>query len=356
MQKRITVIAGDGIGPEITAQAVKALQRVARVFRHGFSFQEVLAGGCAYDAYGTPLPQDTLSACLNNDAVLLGAVGGPQWEKVDKQLRPERALLAIRKEMGLYQNMRPAKIFYELRSKSPLKREIVERGIDLLMMRELTGGIYFGTHQTREENGIKQARDVMAYNAQEIERIGRAAFAAAKKRRNRVCSVDKANVLDTSRLWREVMHRIAAENPGVEYQDMLVDNAAMQLLKDPSQFDVMVTENMFGDILSDEASEITGSIGMIPSASMGKGRVGMYEPVHGSAPDIAGKDLANPIGTVLSAAMMLRYSFEMEQEAERIEQAVEGVLKEGYRTQDIYEQGDILVGCEQMGNLIEERI
>ena len=356
MEWRITVIPGDGIGPEITAQAVKALKRATQKQGPALIFQEALAGGCAVDAQGEPLPKETLSACMQSDAVLLGAVGGPKWEGLEKHLRPEQALLAIRKEMGLYQNLRPARIFSALQGRSPLRQEILKKGVDLLMMRELTGGIYFGRHETLSCGTGRRAEDVMAYEENEIERIGRAAFEVAKKRRKRVCSVDKANVLDTSRLWREVMHRIAAENPEVAYQDMLVDNAAMQLIRDPSQFDVIVTENMFGDILSDEASQITGSIGMIPSASLGTGKRGMYEPIHGSAPDIAGKDCANPIGSILSAALLLRYSLGMEQEAQKIEQAVQEVLEEGYRTADIWEEGDILVGCARMGECIAERI
>ena len=356
MEKKIVVIKGDGIGPEIVTEAMKVLKRVAERFGHTFRFVEVDAGGCAIDKYGECLPQASLEQCLAADSVLLGAVGGPKWEKVDKNNRPEKALLRIRSAMGLYANLRPAKIFPQLAHSSPLKAELVEKGIDFVIVRELIGGIYFGAHETTQRDGEAYATDLMAYSEHEIERIGRTAFETARKRGRRVVSVDKSNVLDCSRLWKEVMHRLSAEYPDVEYSDMLVDNCAMQIVRDPSQFDVVVTENMFGDILSDEASMITGSIGMIPSSSLGEGTNGMYEPIHGSAPDIAGKDLANPIGTILSGAMMLKYSFGMEEESRAIEEAVQKVLDGGYRTGDIMSEGCIRVGCREMGDRIAAKI
>ena len=356
MEKHIVVIKGDGIGPEIVTEAMKVMTKTAEKFGHTFHFEEVDAGGCAIDKYGECLPQESLEKCLKADSVLLGAVGGPKWEQVDKNNRPEKALLRIRSAMGLYANLRPAKIFPQLSHSSPLKQEIVEKGIDFVIVRELIGGIYFGAHETVTQQGEKRATDLMAYSEQEIKRIGRTAFETARKRGSRVISVDKANVLDCSRLWREVMHRLSSEYPDVAYSDMLVDNCAMQIVKDPSQFDVVVTENMFGDILSDEASMITGSIGMIPSSSLGESTNGMYEPIHGSAPDIAGMNLANPIGTILSGAMMLKYSFGMQQESQAIEDAVSKVLDEGFRTGDIMSEGCTQVSCSQMGDLIAARI
>lgn len=356
MNRDITVIKGDGIGPEIVTEALKVLDAVAGKYGHNFYYAEVDAGGCALDKYGVPLPEETLQQCLHGDSVLLGAVGGPKWDGVDKNLRPEKALLGIRSAMGLYANVRPAKLFPQLSHASPLRGEIVEGGLDLVVVRELIGGIYFGERDTTVVDGEKSAYDVMRYSEHEIERIARTAFETAMKRRKKVTSIDKANVLDTSRLWREVLHRVSAQYPEVEYSDLLVDNAAMQLVKNPAQFDVLVTENMFGDILSDEASMITGSIGMIPSSSLGEGRNGMYEPIHGSAPDIAGQNLANPIGTILSAAMMLKYSFDLDGESESVERAVEQVLTEGYRTGDIMSPGCTQVSCTQMGDLIAARI
>lgn len=356
MQKTITVIRGDGIGPEIVEQAIRVLNRIAEKFGHTFCFQDVLAGGCAIDACGTSLPEDTLQKCLNCDSVLLGAVGGPKWDGVPKEIRPEAALLGIRSAMGLYANLRPARLFRQLAAASPLKPEIVSRGIDLMMVRELIGGAYFGAHVTAEEKGELVAHDDMTYAEHEIERIARTAFSIARKRDHRVISVDKANVLDTSRLWRKVVGRVAGEFPDVKCENMLVDNTAMQLVKNPAQFDVVVTENLFGDILSDEASMITGSIGMMASASLGEGTRGMYEPIHGSAPDIAGKDLANPIGTILSAAMMLRYSFDLDEEAACIEDAIDRVLDAGYRTADIMSEGCMQIGCREMGDKILEQI
>lgn len=353
MNKNIAVIRGDGIGPEIVNEAIKVLDVIAKKYEHTFSYTDADMGGCAIDKYGDPLPQHELDKCLKTDSVLLGAVGGPKWDGVPGNMRPEKGLLRIRAGMGVYSNNRPAKIWPQLASASPLKPEIVEKGIDFIIVRELIGGIYFGEHKTYEQ-GEKVSEDVMKYSESEIERIGRIGFETARKRRKKLCSVEKSNVLDTSRLWKSIMHRLAEEYPDVELSDMLVDNCAMQIVKDPSQFDVIVTENMFGDILSDEASMITGSIGMIPSSSLGATSNGLYEPIHGSAPDIAGKDVANPIGTILSAAMMLRFSFDMPAEADDIEAAVGKVLSEGYRTGDIMssEDGLKLTKCSEMGDLI----
>jgi len=358
MNKNIAVIKGDGIGPEIVNQALLVLDKIASVYGHTFTYTYADMGGCAIDKYGDPLPEAELDKCLSSDSVLLGAVGGDKWNDVPGDKRPEKGLLRLRQGMGVYSNNRPAKIWKQLSSSSPLKDTIVEKGIDFIIVRELIGGIYFGEHKTEGNTAI----DVLKYSEDEIERIGRIGFETARKRRGKLCSVEKSNVLDSSRLWKKVMHRLAEEYPDVELSDMLVDNCAMQIVKDPSQFDVLVTENMFGDILSDEASMITGSIGMIPSSSLGATKVGLYEPIHGSAPDIAGKDLANPIGTILSAAMMLRFSFDMEKEADAIENAVSAVLDEGYRTADIMPQSSDeaalckKIGCSQMGKLIIERI
>ena len=356
MTKRIALIPGDGIGPEIVAQAKAVLDRVAEIFGHEFTYTEVSMGGNAIDRYGDPLPQEMLDKCLASDSVLLGAVGGPKWNGVPGPQRPEKGLLRLRAGMGVYSNNRPAKIWPQLASASPLKPEIVEGGIDFLIVRELIGGIYFGKHETVTENGESVAIDELRYTESEIRRIGRIGFETARKRNHKLCSVEKSNVLDSSRLWKKVMHQLAAEYPDVELSDMLVDNCAMQIVKDPSQFDVIVTENMFGDILSDEASMITGSIGMIPSSSLGDGTRGLYEPIHGSAPDIAGKDIANPIGTILAAAMMLRYSFDMAAEADCIESAVSAVLDAGYRTGDIFSPGCTQVGCREMGRLVTEHL
>lgn len=356
MTKHIALIPGDGIGPEIVAQAKAVLDRVAEIFGHEFTYTEVSMGGNAIDRYGDPLPQEMLDKCLASDSVLLGAVGGPKWNGVPGPQRPEKGLLRLRAGMGVYSNNRPAKIWPQLASASPLKPEIVERGIDFLIVRELIGGIYFGKHETVTENGESVAIDELRYTESEIRRIGRIGFETARKRNHKLCSVEKSNVLDSSRLWKKVMHQLAAEYPDVELSDMLVDNCAMQIVKDPSQFDVIVTENMFGDILSDEASMITGSIGMIPSSSLGDGTRGLYEPIHGSAPDIAGKDIANPIGTILAAAMMLRYSFDMAAEADCIESAVSAVLEAGYRTGDIFSPGCTQVGCREMGRLVTEHL
>lgn len=356
MEKHIAVIPGDGIGPEIVKEAVKVLDVIAKKYGHSFVYTEVDAGGCAIDKYGTSLPKESLDAALASDSVLLGAVGGPKWDHVDPSIRPEKALLSIRKELGLYANLRPAKIFKELSDASPLRKDIVANGIDFMVVRELIGGVYFGEKSTVEINGELYASDNMCYYAHEIERIAHTAFQTARKRGSRVISVDKANVLDTSRLWRKIVSEVAKEYPDVTLTHMLVDNAAMQIVKDPSQFDVVVTENMFGDILSDEASMITGSIGLIPSASLGETKRGMYEPIHGSAPDIAGQDKANPIATILSVAMMFRYSFQCAEEAAAIEHAVDAVLAEGWRTPDIAEPGTAAIGTREMGRLIREHI
>lgn len=349
MVKNIAVIRGDGIGPEIIKEALKVLDRVAEIFEHKFNYIDVDMGGCAIDKYGDPLPQTELDKCLASDSVLLGAVGGNKWNDVPGHMRPEKGLLRLRAGMGVYSNNRPAKIWPQLADASPLKKEIVDKGIDFIIVRELIGGIYFGEHKTVDGT----ATDVLVYSEAEIERIGRIGFETAQKRNKKLCSVEKSNVLDSSRLWKKVMHRLASEYPDVELTDMLVDNCAMQIVKNPSQFDVIVTENMFGDILSDEASQITGSIGMIPSSSLGATSCGLYEPIHGSAPDIAGLDVANPIGTILAAAMMLRYSFDMPTEADAIENAVSAFLDSGYRTADIL-SGDSTkkVGCSRCGDII----
>lgn len=356
MKKNIAVLKGDGIGPEIVTQAQVVLDAVAEKYGHTFVYHEVDIGGCSIDKHGVPITEEGMAICKGSDSVLLGAVGGPKWDGVDPAIRPEKALLAVRKELGLFANLRPTKLFLQLADASPLKESIVGNGIDLMIVRELTGGIYFGNRRTETLGGEKIATDEMTYSEHEIERIGRVAFETARKRGKRVASVDKANVLDSSRLWRSVMHRLAEEYSDVAYSDILVDNTAMQLIKDPGQFDVIITENMFGDILSDEASMLTGSIGMMPSASLSSGSLGMYEPIHGSAPDIAGMDIANPIGTVLSAAMMLRYSFDMAEEADAIERAVNRVLDDGYRTADIWKEGFQKVGCAAMGSAIAARL
>lgn len=352
MTKNIAVIRGDGIGPEIVGQAIRVLDRVAEVYGHTFNYTDVDMGGCAIDKYGDPLPQSELEKCVGSDSVLLGAVGGNKWNDVPGNMRPEKGLLRLRAGMGVYSNNRPAKIWPQLADASPLKKSIVDEGIDFIIVRELIGGIYFGEHKTEGD----VATDVLKYSEAEIERIGRIGFETARKRGKRLCSVEKSNVLDSSRLWKKVMHGLCEEYPDVELSDMLVDNCAMQIVKNPAQFDVIVTENMFGDILSDEASMITGSIGMIPSSSLGATSCGLYEPIHGSAPDIAGQDIANPIGTILSAAMMLRYSFDLKNEADAVENAVSKLLDEGYRTADIMNDGMKKIGCKQCGNIIVSNI
>lgn len=356
MNCKITTIPGDGIGPEIVREACRVLDRAGQVFGHTFTYTEVLMGGCSIDKYGVPLTEEALETAKNSDAVLLGAVGGnvgnSRWYDVAPNLRPEAGLLAIRKGLNLFANIRPAYLYQELADACPLKKEIIGDGFDMVIMRELTGGLYFGERHTEEVNGVLQATDTLTYNEDEIRRIAVKAFDIAMKRKKHVISVDKANVLDSSRLWRKVVEEVAAGYPEVKLEHMLVDNCAMQLVMNPGQFDVVLTENMFGDILSDEASMITGSIGMLSSASLNETKFGMYEPSHGSAPDIAGKDIANPIATILSAAMMLRYSFDLDQEADAIEAAVQKALTEGYRTADIMAEGCTLVGTAQMGELI----
>lgn len=355
MELNIALLKGDGIGPEIVDSAVAVLEKTASKFGHKFNFTPYLIGGCAIDAAGMPLPQETVDGCLASDSVLLGAVGGPKWDDLPGNIRPEKALLGIRSALGLFTNLRPAKLYPALRAASPLKDEIVGSGFDILIVRELTGGIYFGDRGYREGKFGEEAFDTEAYSVTEIERIGKVAFEAAMKRSKRLCSIDKANVLETSRLWRKTMHKLAEEYPEVQYSDMFVDNAAMQLVRDPKQFDVIVTSNMFGDILSDEASQITGSIGMLASASLGASKRGLYEPIHGSAPDIAGKNMANPIATILSGAMMLRYSFALNEEADAIEAAVDKVLNEGCRTADIMgtNSGEPLTCSEMTAKILE---
>lgn len=352
MEKNIAVIRGDGIGPEIVNATLAVLDAVAKRFGHKFNYKDVDMGGCSIDKHGVPLTEQAIADCLASDSVLLGAIGGYKWDKLPGDIRPERGLLGLRAAMGLYSNVRPARLFPQLAFASPLKPEIVAQGIDLVIVRELIGGVYFGEHKTEEINGEKKATDVMSYTEHEIERLLHIAFKMAQKRRKKVTMIDKANVLDTSKLWRELGYKIAAQYPEIEYDYMLVDNTAMQLVKNPAQFDVVVTENMFGDILSDEASMITGSIGMIPSSSLGETGVGMYEPIHGSAPDIAGQNIANPIGTILSAAMMLKYSFDMDAESDAVEAAVNKVLDDGIRTVDIYSEGMTKVSCSAMGDAV----
>jgi len=349
---KIALVKGDGIGPDIINEAVKVLDKVAAKYNFEVTYEEVLAGGCSIDKVGEPLPQSAIDQCLSCDSVLLGAVGGPKWDNVDSSLRPEKALLGLRAGMNLFCNLRPAIMYPQLSAACPLKDEIIGDGLDIMVVRELTGGIYFGK-RGRDENS---AFDTLSYSVSEIERIVKKAFEIAMVRDKKLTSVDKANILNSSQLWRSVVERMAKDYPEVKVNHLYVDNAAMQLVRDPNQFDTIVTTNMFGDILSDEASQITGSIGMLPSASLGKGTLGMYEPIHGSAPDIAGMDLANPIATVLSVAMMLRYSFKMEKEAKAIENAVGKVLDDGFRTGDIFEQGMKKVGTKEMGDLIAAAI
>ena len=360
MDCRIVTIPGDGIGPEIVKEACKVLDKTGQIFGHTFHYTEILMGGCSIDAHGVPLTQEALETAKAGDAVLLGAVGGDvgnsRWYDVAPNLRPEAGLLAIRKGLNLFANIRPAYLYKELAEACPLKKEIIGDGFDMVIMRELTGGLYFGERHTSQVDGVMTAVDTLTYNENEIRRIAVKAFDIAMKRRKKVISVDKANVLDSSRLWRKVVEEVAEDYPQVELSHMLVDNCAMQLVMNPGQFDVILTENMFGDILSDEASMITGSIGMLSSASLNETKFGLYEPSHGSAPDIAGKDIANPIATILSAAMMLRYSFDLDKEAAAIEQSVQKVLTEGYRTGDIWKEGCTKVGTAQMGDLIAQNI
>ena len=360
MNFNVAVIKGDGIGPEIVEQAVRVLDAAAEKSGHKFTYKQILMGGASIDVYGKPLTEETLETAGNSDAVLMGSIGGntttSPWYRLPAELRPEAGLLALRKGLGLFANIRPAYLYEELKKACPLRDEIIGDGFDMVIMRELTGGLYFGERSTDVVDGIRVAKDSLTYNENEIRRIAVKAFDIARKRKKHVISVDKANVLDSSRLWRQVVEEVAEDYDDVTYEHMLVDNCAMQLVNDPKQFDVILTENMFGDILSDEASMITGSIGMLSSASLGEGKFGLYEPSHGSAPDIAGKDIANPIATVLSAAMMLRYSFDLDAEADMIEKAVKKVLEDGYRTVDIMSDGMIQEGTKAMGDLIIERI
>ena len=353
MTYKIGLLKGDGIGPEIVESAVRVLEAVAKKYDHTFVFTPYLIGGAALDACGVPLPKETVDGCLASDSVLLGAVGGPKWDTLPGNMRPEKALLGIRAAMELFTNLRPAKLYPALKGDCPLREDIVANGFDIMIVRELTGGIYFGERGMREGKYGEEAYDTECYSRMEIERIARVAFETAQKRNKKLTSIDKANVLESSRLWRKVVHEMAAQYPDVECVDMLVDNAAMQLVRNPAQFDVIVTSNMFGDILSDEASQITGSIGMLPSASLGNTKRGLYEPIHGSAPDIAGQNKANPIATILSAAMMLLYSFDLAEEADAIVCAVDCVLNAGYRTADIAHGGDYLTTTAMTDKIIE---
>ena len=360
MEYKIALIPGDGIGPEIVAEAKKVLDRVCEKYSHKFSYTEVLLGGASIDAHGVPLTDEAIAQAKASDAVLMGSIGGDAktspWYKLEPSKRPEAGLLAIRKALNLFANLRPAYLYNELRDACPLRDEIIGDGFDMIIVRELTGGLYFGSRKTPEENGVRTAVDTLSYNENEIRRIAIKAFEIARKRRNKVTSVDKANVLDSSRLWRSVVEDVAKDYPDVTLEHMLVDNCAMQLVRDPKQFDVILTENMFGDILSDEASMVTGSIGMLSSASLNETKLGLYEPSHGSAPDIAGQNKANPIATILSAAMMLRYSLDLDKEADAVEAAVQKVLTAGYRTGDIMSEGCKLVGTKEMGDLIADAI
>ena len=360
MELHITCIPGDGIGPEIIAEAKKVLNKVADVYGHQMIFEDILMGGASIDVHGVPLTDEAIAKAKAADAVLMGSIGGDTstspWYKLPPNLRPEAGLLAIRKALNLFANLRPAVLYDELSGACPLKEEISKQGFDMMIMRELTGGLYFGDRKTEEVDGVLKATDTLTYDENEIRRIAIKGFDIAMKRNKKVTSVDKANVLDSSRLWRKVVEEVAKDYPQVTLEHMLVDNCAMQLVKNPAQFDVILTENMFGDILSDEASMVTGSIGMLASASLNDSKFGLYEPSHGSAPDIAGMDIANPIATILSAAMMLKYSFDLDKEAEAIENAVKKVLQDGYRTGDIMSEGCIKVGCKQMGDLLAERI
>lgn len=356
MDFKIAVVKGDGIGPEVVDETIKVLDKIGEKYGHKFNYTDVLAGGAAIDATGKCLPEETVEICKASDAVLLGAVGGPKWDNLPGDERPERALLGLRKALGLFANLRPAMVFDELADASPLKPEIIEGGLDIVVVRELTGGIYFGEKGTKESTDLGPAAyDIEQYAEEEVRRIAKVAFDMAMKRNKKVASVDKANVLESSRLWRRIVAEVAKDYPEVELDNLYVDNTAMQLVRNPKQFDVIVTSNIFGDILSDEASQITGSIGMLPSASLATGNFGMYEPVHGSAPDIAGQNLANPIATILSGAMMLRYTLGLTEEADAIEAAVKNFLKEGYRTPDIA-AGKEAVGTKECGDLIANMI
>lgn len=356
MDYKIAVIKGDGVGPEIINEGIKILNKIGKKYNHNFKLTDVLGGGTAVDKMGNPLPKETLDECKKSDAVLLGAVGGAKWDNIDSSIRPERGLLTLRSELNLFVNLRPVTMHESIKEASPLRSDIVEKGIDFVVVRELTGGIYFGERKTEEIDNVEVAYDVEKYDENEIRRIGKKAFETARIRNKKLTCVDKANVLDSSKLWRKIMKEISEEYKDVELDFMYVDNAAMQLIKNPSQFDTIVTNNIFGDIISDEASMLTGSIGMLPSASLRDDKFGMYEPIHGSAPDIAGKDIVNPIATILSVAMMLRYSFDLEKEAKEIEDAVTKVLSKGYRTIDIYNGKGNIIGTKEMGCLIANKI
>lgn len=356
MRYNIAVIPGDGIGPEVIDSTVRVLNLVGKKFGHEFDYKYLVAGGCAIDEFGTPLPDETLEACRKSDSVLLGAVGGPKWDNPTAKVRPEQALLGLRGALGLYCNLRPAVLYTPLKDASPLKESIIGNGIDILVVRELTGGIYFGERGKCDDNGVPAAYDTEKYNENEVRRIAKIGFESAMKRNKKVTSVDKANILESSRLWRRIVEEVAKDYPEVELNHLYIDNAAMQLVRDPNQFDVIVTSNLFGDILSDEASMITGSIGMLPSASLGEESFGMYEPIHGSAPDIAGKGIANPLATILSGGMMLKYSFGLNKEAELIEKVVLSVLEDGYRTGDIMSEGMRLVKTEEITKLVLNKI
>lgn len=360
MELKITCIPGDGIGPEIVAEAKKVLDKAGEVYGFTPVYTDILMGGASIDVHGVPLTEEAIATAKAADAVLMGSIGGDTtkspWYKLPPALRPEAGLLKIRKALNLFANLRPALLYKELSGACPLKEEISAQGFDIMIMRELTGGLYFGARRTVEENGVRKATDTLTYDENEIRRIAVKGFEIARKRKQKVTSVDKANVLDSSRLWRSVVEEVAKDYPDVTLEHMLVDNCAMQLVKNPAQFDVILTENMFGDILSDEASMVTGSIGMLASASLNDSKFGLYEPSHGSAPDIAGMDVANPIATILSASMMLRYSFDLDKAADAIEKAVQQVLQDGFRTGDIFSEGCEKVGCRKMGDLIAERI
>ena len=360
MELHIASISGDGIGPEIVAEAKKVLGKVCEKYGHSISYDDILMGGASIDVHGVPLTDETIEIAKNADAVLMGSIGGDTntspWYKLEPSLRPEAGLLKLRKSLNLFANLRPAVLYPQLAGACPLKEEISAKGFDMLIMRELTGGLYFGERHTEEVNGVRTAVDTLTYNEEEIRRVAIKAFDVAMVRDKKVTSVDKANVLDSSRLWRTVVNEVAKEYPEVTVEHMLVDNCAMQLVKDPAQFDVILTENMFGDILSDEASMVTGSIGMLASASMNDSKFGLYEPSHGSAPDIAGKNIANPLATILSASMMLKYSFGLLEESKAIDDAINKVLDEGFRTGDIMSEGMKQVSCSEMGDLVAERI
>ncbi len=349
---KITLLRGDGIGPEIVAEALKVMDAAGERFGYKMAYTDALMGGCAIDVTGVPLPQETIDSCLSSDAVLLGAVGGYKWDSLPGNLRPEAGLLGIRSSMKLFANLRPAKIYGPLKSACPLREDIVGDSMDIMVVRELTGGIYFGERGRKTVDGAEAAYDTEMYTVPEIERIARVAFDSARKRRKKVTSIDKSNILESSRLWRETVIRVAAEYPDVELNHLYIDNAAMQLVRNPKQFDVILASNIFGDILSDEASQVAGSIGMLASASLGEGKRGLFEPIHGSAPDIAGKGIANPLATILSGAMLLRYSLEEIQAADAVERAVEKVLEDGLRTPDIYTEGCTKVGTSQMGDAV----